>query len=192
MYHLLKEIGYEEWLYEISPSVAAAEMRYKNINELMRWVTEMLKGDEDHEPLTFEQTVTKLCLRDMLSRNEEEEQGDQVQLMTLHASKGLEFPHVFLVGMEEGLLPHQSSIDDNMVEEERRLAYVGIGVVRGAGGPFVLVRVGRDPAAVDAARALVLQVELLGLELGLVLCRFSQGGSSGRARRTAGPRSGSQ
>lgn len=126
LYHLIKEIGYEEWLYEASPSQAAAEMRYKNISELLRWVGEMLKGDDEHEPLNFEQAVAKLCLRDLMSRNEEEDVGDQVQLMTLHASKGLEFPHVFLVGMEEGLLPHQSSIDDNMVEEERRLAYVGI------------------------------------------------------------------
>ncbi|WP_417659471.1 DNA helicase Rep [Pseudidiomarina sp.] len=126
LFDLLKLIGYEEWLYESSPSVSAAEMRWKNVNELMRWITEMLKGDDDAEPLTLEQAVAKLCLRDMLSRNEEEEQGDQVQLMTLHASKGLEFPHVFMVGMEEGLLPHQSSIDEGMVEEERRLAYVGI------------------------------------------------------------------
>ncbi len=126
LYHLIKEIGYEEWLYEASPSQAAAEMRYKNISELLRWVGEMLKGDDEHDPLNFEQAVAKLCLRDLMSRNEEEDVGDQVQLMTLHASKGLEFPHVFLVGMEEGLLPHQSSIDDNMVEEERRLAYVGI------------------------------------------------------------------
>lgn len=126
LYHLIKEIGYEEWLYEMSPSQAAAEMRYKNISELLRWVGEMLKGDDEHEPLSLEQSVAKLCLRDLMSRNEEEDVGDQVQLMTLHASKGLEFPHVFLVGMEEGLLPHQSSIDDNMVEEERRLAYVGI------------------------------------------------------------------
>lgn len=123
---LLQHIHYEDWLFETSASTKAAEMRYKNVNELYRWITEMLKGDPEHEPLTLDEAVSKLALRDMLSRDEEDEQGDQVHLMTLHASKGLEFPHVFMVGMEEGILPHQSSVDDNMVDEERRLAYVGI------------------------------------------------------------------
>lgn len=122
---LVKFIQYEEWLFETSPSPAAAEMRMKNVNELYRWVSDMLQDDED-DALSLEQAVNKLMLRDMLSRQEEEDSGDQVQLMTLHASKGLEFPYVFMVGMEEGLLPHQSSIDEQNIEEERRLAYVGI------------------------------------------------------------------
>ena len=123
---MIREINYEDWLYDTSPSAKAAEMRMKNVTQLFSWVTEMLEGSDDEEPMTLAQVVTRLTLRDMMERNEEEDNSDQVQLMTLHASKGLEFPYVFLIGMEDGLLPHQTSIDEGSVEEERRLAYVGI------------------------------------------------------------------
>ncbi|MDO7083853.1 DNA helicase Rep [Pseudocolwellia sp. AS88] len=122
----VREINYEDWLYDSSPSAKAAEMRMKNVTQLFSWVTQMLEGDENEDPMTLPQVVTRLTLRDMMERSEDEDESDQVQLMTLHASKGLEFPYVFLIGMEEGLLPHQTSMDEGNVEEERRLAYVGI------------------------------------------------------------------
>ncbi|PJG83639.1 DNA helicase Rep [Caviibacterium pharyngocola] len=123
---MLSQLHYEEYLYEYATSPKAAEIQSKNVATLFEWVADMLKGDEFNEPMTLNQVVTRLTLRDMLERGEDDEDDDQVQLMTLHASKGLEFPHVFLVGMEENILPHQTSIDEDNVEEERRLAYVGI------------------------------------------------------------------
>jgi ATP-dependent DNA helicase Rep len=123
---LIKSMGYEEWLYESSNSPKAAEMAMANISTLFGWITQMLEGSELEPPMTINEVVNRLILRDMMERGEDDENNDQVQLMTLHASKGLEFPIVFLIGMEEGLLPHQSSIDEDNVEEERRLAYVGI------------------------------------------------------------------
>lgn len=123
---MIKGANYEEFLYETSPSARSAEMRMKNISTLFGWISNMLEGDDDTEPMSLKEVVGRLTLRDMMERSSEEEDADQVQLMTLHASKGLEFPYVFMVGMEEGLLPHQSSIDEDNIEEERRLAYVGI------------------------------------------------------------------
>ena len=124
---LIRESGYERWIYETSASPKAAEMRMKNISELYGWIEKDLNGDnQDQQNRSIKEVVQRLTLRDMMERGEEDADVDQVQLMTLHASKGLEFPYVYLIGMEEGLLPHQTSIDEDNVEEERRLAYVGI------------------------------------------------------------------
>ncbi|MCG3885319.1 DNA helicase Rep [Photobacterium leiognathi] len=124
---LVRDIHYEDWLYETSASPKAAEMRMKNVSDLYSWITADLEGDNyDKEEKTLKEVVQRLTLRDMMERGEDDDDADQVQLMTLHASKGLEFPYVFLVGTEEGILPHQTSIDEDNVDEERRLAYVGI------------------------------------------------------------------
>jgi ATP-dependent DNA helicase Rep len=123
---MIREINYEDWLYDTSPSPKAAEMRMKNVTQLFSWVTQMLEGDDENDLMLLPEIVIRLTLREMMERGEDEDDADQVQLMTLHASKGLEFPYVFLIGMEEGLLPHQTSMDEGNVEEERRLAYVGI------------------------------------------------------------------
>lgn len=123
---MLSALQYQEYLFEHAASPTQAEMQSKNVATLFDWVAGMLRGDEYNEAMSLNQVVTRLTLRDMLERGGEDDENDQVQLMTLHASKGLEFPYVYLVGMEEGILPHQTSIDEDNVEEERRLAYVGI------------------------------------------------------------------
>ncbi|PAR26468.1 DNA helicase Rep [Vibrio metoecus] len=124
---LVRDIRYEDWLYETSASPKAAEMRMKNVSDLYSWIVADLEGDNpDQEEKTLKEVVQRLTLRDMMERGEENDDSDAVQLMTLHASKGLEFPYVYLIGAEEGILPHQTSIDEDNVEEERRLMYVGI------------------------------------------------------------------
>lgn len=123
---LFSYIGYHGFLFDNSSSPKAAEFRWSNVETLLSWVESGLENNKLADD-PFSETVSKLCLREMLDRGEEEEEeANEVQLMTLHASKGLEFPHVYLVGMEEELLPHKSSIEENNIEEERRLAYVGI------------------------------------------------------------------
>lgn len=118
---LLRDIDYEHWLTGISENENEALRRWQNVNELLGWMDRLHAGDSS---LRLDELVTRLMISDITERDDE--QGDGVRLMTLHAAKGLEFPHVFIAGMEEGILPHQASIDAETIEEERRLAYVGI------------------------------------------------------------------
>ncbi|WP_445372277.1 DNA helicase Rep [Methylomonas sp. HW2-6] len=122
---MIDEIHYPQWLDENSKTPASAERKLKNVYELIEWLRRIATKEEGREQ-SLADVIAKVMLLDILDRNQEEQAGDQVSLMTLHAAKGLEFPHVFLIGMEENLLPHQNSIETGNIEEERRLAYVGI------------------------------------------------------------------
>ena len=123
--HFIQQINYEAWINENSKTPTAAERKIKNVYELIEWLKRISDKDTESEK-SLAEIISKILLMDILARNQDEEAGDQVSLMTLHASKGLEFPHVFLIGIEENLLPHQNSIETDNIEEERRLAYVGI------------------------------------------------------------------
>jgi ATP-dependent DNA helicase Rep len=123
---MISDMDYEAWLHQNSSSSAVAERRFGNVNVLIESLEKSLDKADDDEP-NIEAAITKLVLRDMLENQEEEQDNDEkVQLMTLHASKGLEFPNVYMIGMEEELLPHRVSIEEDNIEEERRLCYVGI------------------------------------------------------------------
>jgi len=121
---MLAQIDYDAWLRENSKSIETAERKMRNVADLVDWLKRI--ADKDKADLPLAEVVSKIMLMDILERNAEDEVNDQVSLMTLHAAKGLEFPHVFLIGMEENILPHQNSIESGALEEERRLAYVGI------------------------------------------------------------------
>lgn len=121
---MVADIDYEMYLYELSDTSSQAEKRFANIKELINWIDKLMHKNPANVK-TFAEVISTLILLDILERSDSDEL-DQVQLLTLHASKGLEYPYVFLVGMEEALLPHHTSIEEDNIEEERRLAYVGI------------------------------------------------------------------
>ena len=120
---ILEDIGYQDWVAKQSASPEQAEMRWRNVEDLLKWVRSIATKDENRKLIDI---VSAISLMGILEKNENEEDANVVSLMTLHASKGLEFPHVTIVGMEEEILPHRTSIEEDMVEEERRLFYVGI------------------------------------------------------------------
>lgn len=121
---MLSDIGYREWLEESTRDTEKAKRRWENVEELLSWVGNILKNSE--EDMSLAEVLARMSLIDRLDRNGDDDPGDVVQLMTLHAAKGLEFPHVYLVGVEEEILPHRNSIEADTIEEERRLMYVGV------------------------------------------------------------------
>ena len=121
---VIQDTGYEEWLHNTCNTAKQAEVRMKNVWEVLEWVRKL--HDDGAGKETLSDIIAHMSLVDLLERNSEEQEQDAVSLMTLHAAKGLEFPIVFLVGMEEELLPHTNSLDESGIQEERRLAYVGI------------------------------------------------------------------
>jgi ATP-dependent DNA helicase Rep len=94
---------------------------------LLDWLNRLGDDMDSNTDKGLAERVAHMTLLDILERNEDSEAlPDAVTLMTLHTAKGLEFPHVFMSGVEEDLLPHRNSLMEGGLEEERRLMYVGI------------------------------------------------------------------
>jgi len=115
---LLRAINYETWLYD-SHDPRMADSKWENVQEFIAWLKRKAEADEK----SLIAMVQTIALINMLEGKDQE--PDVVSLSTLHAAKGLEFPHVFIIGAEEEILPFRDS-DEKQIEEERRLMYVGI------------------------------------------------------------------
>jgi DNA helicase-2/ATP-dependent DNA helicase PcrA len=120
----IESVGYRSEVRRLYSDPLTREARWAGVEEVLNFA-------ENHTKRSKEPSLAGFLEELMLSSGEEANEtkdanADSVTLMTLHAAKGLEFPHVFLVGMEEGLLPHARAVADGGLEEERRLAYVGI------------------------------------------------------------------
>jgi ATP-dependent DNA helicase Rep len=116
---LVAETGYDAHLRATAPDKAMLERRLANVGELLDWMKEGARRSGDG----VGDLAAQLAI---LTNADRDDPGNAVRLMTLHSAKGLEFRHVFLIGVEDGTLPHEGGIEEGRLEEERRLFYVGI------------------------------------------------------------------
>jgi len=121
----LESIDYREEVRRVYPDPMVRDARWAGVLEVLNFAENYIRGASDP---TLHEFLERLALSggDDQPETADKRQENAVKLMTLHAAKGLEYPQVFLVGMEEGLLPHTRAVAEGSVEEERRLAYVGI------------------------------------------------------------------
>jgi ATP-dependent DNA helicase Rep len=130
----LKDIGYEQHLYDSEDSEKLSAARWTNVLDFVDWIARRCGGEvanDGSNEVSPKQTVLQVAqtISVIISLAERSEDQDVVTLSTLHASKGLEWPHVMLVGVNEGLLPFKSDAEEmtpERLQEERRLMYVGI------------------------------------------------------------------
>ncbi len=122
---VLEHTGYRRWLFDEFEE-AEAEERWANVGELRNVAAEYDGLEPGHALVSFLEDVALVSDADMIIEGDDERTG-RVTLITLHSAKGLEYPVVFITALEEGVLPHMRSFDDqSQMEEERRLAYVGM------------------------------------------------------------------